>query len=641
MTASRKLPIGAEALAEGGAHVRVWAPGHDRVTLVIEADPEGRQTPRALVLDREPDGYHSAVVPGAGAGTRYRFRLGDDPALYPDPASRFQPDGPFGPSEIIDPDSFAWTDAAWQGIPPARHVLYELHLGTFTPEGTWRAAATQLDYLADLGVTTIEIMPVGDFAGDHGWGYDGVNLFAPFRGYGTPDDLRRFVDAAHARGLAVILDVVYNHFGPAGNYMFTWSPSYKTDRTNDWGDTLNFDGDASAGVREYVIANAGYWIDEFHLDGLRLDATQAIHDRSDDHVIAALARRAREAGRGRPIFLVGENEPQDTALVAAPVGLDALWNDDFHHTARVVLTGVIDGYLHDYRGTPQELLSAIKRGFLYQGQLYPWQRNPRGTGTRGLARRHFVQFLENHDQVANFGFGERLSAVTDPATLRAMTALLLLSPQLPMLFQGQEHGARQPWRFFADHDEGLRQPIREGRARFEAQFQQLATPEARAAAPDPCSEATFRRCVLDPADRRLDHPLVALHRDLLRLRRDDPAFTDERLDALDGAVLSDRAFVLRYFQDDPLRDRLVLVNLGPTFLQPITPEPLLAPPEGTGWDLVWSSEHPRYGGHGTPRPFNRLRLAIPARAALVLAPAAGAALRVELSADEQNAPIES
>ena len=612
----------------------MWAPGHAKVTLVIEAP-----TPREVVLDREAGGYHGGFVAGLAAGARYRFRLGDDPALYSDPASRFQPEGPFGPSQVIDP-TFAWSDAGWRGIPPARHVIYELHVGTFTPEGTWSAAAEALDYLADVGVTTLEIMPVGDFAGRHGWGYDGVNLFAPFRGYGTPDDFRRFVDRAHARGLAVILDVVYNHFGPAGNHMFAWSPSYKTDRTNDWGDTLNFDGDDSAGVRDFVIGNAGYWIDEFHLDGLRLDAIQAIHDRSSEHVLVALARRAREAGGGRHIFLVGENEPQEVALVGPPVGLDALWNDDFHHTARVALTGVIDGYLHDYRGTPQELVSAIKRGFLYQGQLYPWQRNPRGTPNRGLPRRHFVQFLENHDQSANLGFGERLPAVTAPASLRAMTALLLLSPELPMLFQGQEMGARQPWRFFVDHDESLHKPIREGRAKFEAQFQRLATPESQAALSDPCSEATFRRCVLDPRERRLDSPQVQLHRDLLRLRREDPAFTDERLEAMDGAVLSDHVLALRFFQHDPLRDRLVLVNLGPTFLQPIVPEPLLAPPEGTGWTLLWSSEEPRYGGHGTPTPFNRVRLAIPARAAIVLAPSATSTLRVELSADEQNAPIE-
>ncbi|HET7504403.1 MAG TPA: malto-oligosyltrehalose trehalohydrolase [Kofleriaceae bacterium] len=632
----RRLPIGTEvSTAEHGAHVRVWAPTHAKVTLVIEA-PAPRAGPgaatREIVLDREPDGHHSAFAPGLVAGARYRFRLGDGAALYADPASRYQPEGPFGPSEVVDPAAFAWSDAGWTGISPERHVLYELHVGTFTPAGTWSAAAEWLPYLADVGITTLELMPVGEFAGRHNWGYDGVNLFAPFHGHGTPDDMRRFVDRAHALGLAVILDVVYNHFGPAGNQLFAWSPYFRTPEANEWGDALNFDGERCDGVRELVVGNAGYWIDELHLDGLRIDATQAIIDRSPEHVLTAIARAARAAGRGRRIFLAGENEPQDSALLAPPIGLDALWNDDFHHAARVALTGVIDGYLHDYRGTPQELVSAVKRGFLYQGQLYPWQHNPRGTPTRGIARGRFVHFLENHDQVANHGFGERLAALADPGTLRALTALLLLAPAVPLLFQGQEAGATEPWQFFVDHDEPLRQPIRDGRARFVAQFERLATPEAQAALArraDPCDEATFRACVLDPGRRRPDEPWVALHTDLLRLRRDDPAFTDPRPDALDGAVLSDRAFVLRYQQDDPLRDRLLLVNLGATFLGASVPEPLVAPPAGAGWRLLWSSEDPRYGGHGTPEPCTRERLAIPGRAAIVLAPEPGKSLRVE------------
>jgi len=271
-------------------------------------------------------------------------------------------------------------------------------------------------------------------------------------------------------------------------------------------------------------------------------------------------------------------------------------------------------------------VSAIKHGFLYQGQVYPWQRKPRGGSTRGLARNRFVSFLENHDQVANCGFGERLAAQADPASLRALTAVLLLAPALPLLFQGQEAGSTRPWHFFAGHCGELGDAVRAGRAEFVVQFARLATPEAQAALADPGAEATFRSCVLDPRDRRLDHPLVALHRDLLRLRRDDPAFTDPRPDALDGAVLSEHAFALRYQQGDPQRDRLLLVNLGPTFARAANPEPLIAPPDGAGWRLLWSSEDPRYGGHGTPPPFDRARLAIPARAAIVLAPDPDAAL---------------
>ena len=590
-------------------HVRVWAPTHERVTLVLEG-PERRE----LVLDREPGGYHAGFAAGVAAGARYRFRLGDDPALHADPVSRFQPEGPHGPSELIDPSAFAWTDAAWRGLPPHRHVLYEMHVGTFTPEGTWAAAATQLPFLAELGVTTIEVMPIGEFAGRHNWGYDGVNLYAPAHVYGRPDDLRAFVDRAHALGLAVILDVVYNHFGPAGNSMFAWSPHYKSDKGTDWGDSINFDGAHSHGVRQFFTANAGYWIDEFHLDGLRLDATQDLHDTSREHVIAAIARRAREAARGRRIFLVGENEPQDVGLLE--LGLDALCNDDFHHTARVALTGVNEGYLSDYGGTPQELISAVQHGFLYQGQLYPWQAKPRGTPTRELAPRRFVHFLENHDQVANLGFGERLVDASDPGLVRALTAVLLLGPEIPMLFQGQETGSRRPWQFFVDHESGLHEAVRAGRAKFVAQFPRLATEEVQHRLTDPCAEQTFRACVLDPATRTLDNPWVRLHRDLLALRTADAA------GEVAGATLSDRAFVLRFQQEDPMEDRLLLVNLGPTFQRGAVPEPLVAPPAGARWKLAWSSESPRYGGHGTPPVFDDRRLAIPGRAAVLVIPEA-------------------
>ena len=607
----RRFAIGAELVRDQGAHVRVWAPTHPRVTLVIEAPMRAEVT-----MEREPSGHHVAFVRGMRAGARYRFRLGDDPQLLADPASRYQPEGPLGPSEIVDPHAFAWTDHAWTGIAPEQHVIYEMHVGTFTHEGTWAAAAAHLPRLAELGITTIEMMPVNDLAGRHNWGYDGVNLWAPTRNYGTPDDLRRFVDRAHALGLAVIHDVVYNHFGPSGNQMFTWAPSYRG-AAGEWGDSINFDGEGSHGVREFFIANAAYWIDELHFDGLRVDATQAIRDTSERHVLAEIVAAARAAAPHRTLFLVGENEPQDRAQFGH--GFDALWNDDFHHTARVALTGVTEGYLHDYRGTPQELVSSLVRGFLYQGQLYRWQSNPRGTPTRGLPHRSFVHFLENHDQVANIGFGERLVELADPATLRAMTAVLLLGPQLPMLFQGQEHGARQPWGFFADHGEELHEPIRRGRAAFVAQFARISTPESQAALADPCDEATFRACKLDPAERERDTPWWRLHRDLLRLRRERAQPRD-----VDGAVLGPHTFCVRFADD-----HLLLVNLGPTFTEAVLPEPLLAAPPGTNWRTAWSSEDPRYGGHGTPPVFTRQRLAIPARAAVLMAPDPGATLRVD------------
>jgi maltooligosyltrehalose trehalohydrolase len=330
-----RLPNGAE-LTRDGVHFRVWAPKAERIDVVIDG--------AGYPLARESNDYFSGVVAGIAAGTRYGFRIDGDAKPVPDPASRFQPDGPHGPSEVVDPGAFAWTDHAWRGRALAGQVIYEMHVGTFTPEGTWAAAARELDELARIGVTVLELMPVAEFAGTFGWGYDGVALFAPTRLYGTPDDMRRFVDRAHRLGLAVILDVVYNHLGPDGNYLTRFSDRYFTDRyENEWGEPINFDGDDAAPVREFFVANAGYWIEELHLDGLRLDATQQIFDASSDPIVGDIVRRVRAAGGGRATIVVAENEPQDVTLVRAPerggYGVDGLWNDDFHHTAHVAATG--------------------------------------------------------------------------------------------------------------------------------------------------------------------------------------------------------------------------------------------------------------------------------------------------------------
>jgi len=613
----RRTPVGAELTTtpETGVHFRVWAPDATQVRVVVDD--------REVILAAERGGYAAGFVSWLSAGARYRLRLDDSDTLLADPASRFQPEGPFGPSEVVDPGRFHWTDANWTGLDPREHVVYELHVGTFTRTGTWSAACKELAYLAQLGITTIEVMPVNEWSGAHNWGYDGVNLFAPHHGYGAPDDFRRFVDRAHALGLAVILDVVYNHLGPAGNVLPAFSKSYfHQGRANDWGDALDF---SQPQVREFFIANAVHWITEYHLDGLRVDATHAIHDEAPRHVLGELVEAVRAAAHDRRLWIVGENEPQDAKLLREH-GFDALWNDDFHHTARVAATGVIDGYLHDYTGSARELVAAIRHGFLYQGQSYPWQRNTRGTSTRGLGRARFVHFLENHDQVANLAFGERLAELSDPATVRALTALMLLTPSIPMLFQGQETGTRTKWEFFCSHEGALADGVRKGRAAFVRQFQRLATPQAQAALPDPCAKATFDACVLDPAERDFARPVVAFHRDLLHLRRQSPAFRSEDFDA---AVLSDCALIVRSYGADPSGDRLLLVNLGPTFHRAVVAEPLLAAPEGTGWKLCWSSEDPRYGGHGTPVPITRERLAIPARSALVCMPDPASALHLD------------
>ncbi len=389
--AERKYPVGAELSPAGGVDFRVWAPRRGLVEVLFE-EGDGR----SLALRPDGGGYFRGAHPTAGHLTRYWFRL-DGERRVPDPASRSQPDGPHGPSQVIDARQFAWSDHGWGGVGPRGQVVYEMHVGTFTKEGTWEAAIRELPELARLGITVIEVMPIAEFPGSFGWGYDGVDLFAPTRLYGSPDDARRFVDAAHGVGLGVILDVVYNHLGPDGNYFSEFSDTYFTSRhATDWGAALNYDGEGCEGLRAFVEANAAYWIDEFHFDGLRLDATQNIYDASKDHILSVVREAVRRAARGRSTWVIGENEPQNTQLVQSieegGQGLDALWNDDFHHTARVALTGRAEAYYSDYGGTPQELLSALKRGFLYQGQHYSWQKKPRGTLALDLAPESLLRF---------------------------------------------------------------------------------------------------------------------------------------------------------------------------------------------------------------------------------------------------------
>ncbi|HYT93357.1 MAG TPA: malto-oligosyltrehalose trehalohydrolase [Gemmataceae bacterium] len=630
----RRLPIGAEVLAAGGVHFRVWAPRRRRVEVVLEGGPDElpQSGPLAVELQAEGSGYFAGKVAAAVAGSLYRFRLDGAPGLYPDPASRFQPQGPHGPAQVIDPAHFPWTDSGWRGAGLKGQIIYEMHIGTFTREGTWEAAARELPELAALGVTVLEVMPVAEFPGRFGWGYDGVDLFAPTRLYGSPDDFRRFVDRAHSLGLGVILDMVYNHFGPDGNYLKQFAEAYFTDRyKNEWSEAINFDGDDAGPVREFFVANAGYWIDEFHLDGLRLDATQQIFDRSADHILAAINRRVREAARGRATLLVAENEVQHARLVRPPekggYGLDAVWNDDFHHSARVALTGHNEAYYTDFRGDPQEFLSAVKWGYLYQGQWYQWQQKRRGTPALDLAPAQFVTFIQNHDQVANSGRGQRYSQLSSPGRLRAMTALLLLAPGTPMLFQGQEFAASSPFLFFADHNPDLAKLVRKGRGEFLAQFRTLAVPEVQAALPDPADIKTFERCKLDFSERERNHEMYALHRDLLQLRRDDAAFRAQQPRGADGAVLGPQAFVLRFFVEGG-DDRLLLVNYGRDLHLDPAPEPLLAPPEGKAWAVLWSSEDLRYGGNGTAALGTDESWRIPGEAAVVLRPGESAGARV-------------
>jgi maltooligosyltrehalose trehalohydrolase len=588
----RRLPIGVELNPDGGAHARVWAPKRQTVEFVCE-------TGSATRLDREENGYFSAAIANAKAGTRYRFRL-DGSDAFPDPASRFQPDGPHGPSMIVDPSRFAWTDRDWKGARIEGQVISEIHIGTFTAEGTLQAAAAKLDHFVDVGITCIEIMPLNEFGGRFGWGYDGVNWYAPTHHYGTPDDLRAFVDAAHARGIAVILDVVYNHLGPDGNYLSQYSDTYMTNRPTEWGEAINYDGEGSSGTRELAIENAAYWIAEFHLDGLRLDATQNIYDASEPNVIGEIVRRAREAAGNRSIIVIAENEGQNNELVTKH-GVDAIWNDDFHHSAFVAMTGNNEAYLSGYRGRPQEFVSAAKYGFLYQGQYYPWQKHRRGSASLRLAPKHFVSFLESHDQVSNLAHSMRAHQLANPKMCRALKGLLMLAPQTPMLFQGEEFSATSPFPFFAGHSGELAKAVFAGRTEFLAQFPSMKE-SGTATVRDPSDPATMEACRLDWNEREDNESSLRLHRDLIAIRKSDPVISAQlgaATGSLDGAVLDDAAFVLRYFSSEH-GDRLLVVNLGIGLTLHPAPEPLLAPPSGARWGMLWSSESIEYGGYGTP-----------------------------------------
>jgi maltooligosyltrehalose trehalohydrolase len=577
----------------------------------------------SVALEPEADGHFSGFARDAAAGTLYGFRLDDGAQPYPDPASRFQPDGPHGLSMVVDPLAYEWSDSDWTGPSRKGQIVYELHIGTFTPEGTFQAAIAKLPQLAELGITLIELMPVAEFDGRFGWGYDGVDLFAPTRLYGMPDDFRRFVDEAHRLRMGVILDVVYNHFGPTGNYLAQFSTEYTSKRHHtDWGEGINFDAAHCGPVREFFISNARYWIDEFHVDGLRLDAVHAILDDSPEHILAAIGRRVREAARGRKTLVVAENEFQDSRLLRPTelggYGLDAAWNDDFHHAARVAMTGHAEHYYADYRGKPQELISAVKWGYLYQGQWNGRQQRRRGGSSFGLDAEQFVIFLQNHDQIGNSAHGRRGHELTSPGRYRALTALMLLAPGTPLLFQGQEFCASAPFLFFADHEVDLGKLVREGRHEALKQFRSLSGPDVDECFADPGDPQTFERSKLDWCEREQNVAALTLHRDLLGLRRDDPVFSAQRADRLFGAVLGPEAFALRFFGEAG-DDRLLMVNLGRDLEYSPLAEPLVAPPPDCDWRVIWSSEDPRYGGSGTG-VLDTKHWYFPGHAALVLGP---------------------
>ena len=517
------MPFGAELTGAGRARFRLWAPSAARVELTLSS----RNKPVYLPMQAR-DGWHETEAP-AEAGTRYRYRI-DGGLEVPDPASRFNPEDVHGPSMVADPGAFDWPDAAWRGRPWEEAVLYELHVGIFTPEGTFAAAASRLDYLAGLGVTAIELMPLADFPGARNWGYDGVLPFAPDSAYGAPEDLKLFVAAAHERGLMVFLDVVYNHFGPEGNYLHAYAKPFFTERhQTPWGAALNFDGNHSRVVRDYFIHNALYWLEEYHIDGLRLDAVHAIADDSTPDILTELAGRVRAGpGRDRRVHLVLENDDNEARYLdgtgKSPDRYSAQWNDDFHHAFHLLLTGETDGYYSDYADEPARHAGrAMAEGYAYQGERSGYRNDTeRGEPSVELPPAAFVSFLQNHDQVGNRAFGERLSMLTGEAPLRAAVTAWLLAPQPPLLFMGEEFGAITPFLFFCDFGPDLATAVAEGRRREFARFRRFAGPEALAGIPDPNAPESFAGSKLDWDCLRL--PLHArwleCYRRLLELRRE-------------------------------------------------------------------------------------------------------------------------
>lgn len=528
-----------------GTHFRVWAPAAQTVEVIFDAPAK---IPSRF-LQRGENGYFAAVFPEITTGDRYRYRI-DGQGPFPDPASRYQPLGVHGPSEVVDPGSYPWSDAGWSGLALEDLVLYELHIGTFTPQGTFLAAIEKLPYLVDLGITALELMPLADFPGNRNWGYDGVSLFAPPRCYGRPEDLRRLIDAAHHLGLAVFLDVVYNHLGPDGNYLGVYSSDYFSDRHQTaWGAALNFDGDNSQQVRGFFIENALHWVHEYHVDGLRLDATHAIFDSRPRHFLAELAGKVHAAVPGKRVLVIAEDHRNRSSMlqpesVQGGWGLDGVWADDFHHQVRRMLAGDSEGYYRDFTGSAKDLATTLRQGWFYCGAHSPYLNEPRGTETQGIPPRCFVHCIQNHDQVGNRAWGERLHHQVTPAAYRVACALLLCSPATPLLFMGQEWGATTPFQFFTDHNEDLGRLVTAGRRKEFRHFSAFTDPATRERIPDPQAESTFlaSRLVWEETAIEPHAGLLRLHQELLRLRKSEPGLRDSdregyTVEALDSGTI--------------------------------------------------------------------------------------------------------
>lgn len=590
---STAVPLGAWPVDDGFTF-RLWAPAATRVSLVLQ-DPHGAQ-PRTVSLARGPEGTHWIHIPGLGEGALYQYRI-DDRGPFPDPASRSQPQGVHGPSETVDPRLFQWRAPPFK--PPRLRdlVLYELHVGTFTPEGTFDGAAERLDSLVSLGVNAVELMPVASCPGRWNWGYDGVSLFAPWAVYGGPRGLRRLVDRAHLVGLAVYLDVVYNHLGPDGNYLGCYAPGYFAPAQTPWGQAIAYSGPEGKSVREFFLGNAVHWFTEYRVDGLRLDATHAIVDEGGTPVLKDLAKRVRAATGPRPGILIAEDGRNEATLVKSRRhgghGLDAVWADDLHHQLRVALTGEKCGYFKDYSGRGRDIARTLERGWFYCGQKSPHSGRRRGTDPAGIARERFVHCLQNHDQVGNRPMGDRLHHVIGLDRYRAASALLLLGPSTPLLFMGQEWAASSPFCYFTDHNRELGRLVTQGRRREFGHYPEFALPEGASRIPDPQAERTFANSRIDWQEReRSPHrEMLKVYRALIDLRRTVPMTSTRQ-----GKVVALGAHGLAFRRSGGRRTLLVVVVLDGHLTVDTRRRTALRPPMGHHWGLLMSTEGAEFGG---------------------------------------------
>jgi malto-oligosyltrehalose trehalohydrolase len=564
-TRTHRMPAGAEIQPDGKVRFRVWAPAAQSLALTIVGSEQ------TIPFLSKAGGWHELVTAEAKTGMLYRLQLPDGTCV-PDPASRFQPRDVHGPSEVIDAAAYHWKDAAWEGRPWSDAVLYELHVGAFTEEGTFLAAIDKLDHLVRLGVTAIEIMPVADFPGERNWGYDGVLLYAPDSSYGRPEDFKALIEAAHLRGLMVILDVVYNHFGPEGNFIPSYAPQIFTDRhKTPWGDAVNYDSEGSDVVREFIIHNALYWMEEFNLDGLRFDAVHAIKDDSPKHLLDELAERVRAAASPRPVHLLLENEDNQAFRLSRdergePTSFTAQWNDDMHHVLHTAATLESNGYYGDYKDDTDKLGRALAEGFAFQGEMMQARNAPRGEPSAHLPPGAFVAFMQNHDQIGNRAFGERINAIASPEAVHAIAAIYLLLPQTPMLFMGEEWGSSQPFPFFCDFEGELGELVRKGRREEFASFPEFQNPEQRERIPDPLAQVTFESAKLDWAQLKeeVHAEWLEWYRRILEARK---RFVIPHVQEMEGysglfEVIGAGAVVVRFWNSDSSRQLVLAANLS-------------------------------------------------------------------------------